>query len=276
MRAHPSLRFILFLLTYGKRSNEWIETTLEQNGLYRASDEYLDALRASLQFPVPYFPRDPTHKPSMDFLEGLGILDMHQQDPAVLRAGGILNNPPLRQQVEVGLLGQVEYSEIADRIGGRFSIALDEKHIERYAYYYYDVSALSMDEWAELLSANNAGYDKEVSLVCGPNMAMHRLGFQAVIETKTVMRKVQQELYYRFQEMAKRPSTRGNVHALGTLARTMIKVDERLSQSDIALREVIDQFKKFTMQQDEDKVASIADVAKTGSFSGSDGEVEHG
>ena len=276
MRAHPSKRFILFLLTYGSRTNDWVEATLEQNSLYMAGEDYLDALRDTMNPPMPFFPRDPTHKPSMDYLDELGVKDMHAQDPTVLRAGAILSNPPLRQQIEVALLGQVDHHEIAERVGGRFNIALDEKHIERYSYYYYDISALSMEEWSELLVANNDGYDKEVSLICGPNMAMHRLGFQAVIETKTVMRKVQQELYFRFQEMAKRPSTRGNVHALGTIARTMIKVDERLSQSDIALREVIDQFKKFTMTQDDDKVADIKDVAKTGSFSGSDGEVDHG
>lgn len=277
---HPAEKYVIFMLTAyraKKHDNDWVRKRLAYYGLPGAEDDYLDQLRGRIDPPRPFYPKDLDHEPSRVFLESWGVSEMHEDTNVISRINSVLLNQMMRRQIEVCLLGNVPAQEISERISHRFELEVPPEVIRMYAYYYHDVKALSLGEWAEINHHYEDRHDREMALNCGPNMALHRLGFQAMIETKTIMRKFQQAMYFDFMALDRQPMSRQNVAMKVAIAKTAIKLDERLSQSDVALREVLDQFKKFQMQQDETKVASIEELTSQGSHSNSGAmEEDHG
>lgn len=277
---HPAEKFVVFLLTShraAKHDNDWVRKHLEYYGLPPADNDYLDQLRERLKPPRPFYPKDPDHEASARFLRSWGVEEMHRDGDDISKINALLLNHPLRRQVEILLLGGVPSQEISERLSTRFEIVLEPETVRLYAYYYHDVKALSLDEWAEVHHHYDDSHDREMAITCGPNMALHRIGFQAMIETKTIMRRIQQSLYFDFMAVDKMPINKTTVAMKTKIATAAIKVDERLSQSDVALRDVLDQFKKFQMKQDEAKVVSLDDLASQGSHSGTPQlEEDHG
>tara|TARA_Y100000310_G_C20516184_1_gene731317 strand:- start:468 stop:1013 length:546 start_codon:yes stop_codon:yes gene_type:complete len=168
------------------------------------------------------------------------------------------------------LLGRVAYPEIVSRLQGRFEVKLTEKAIQYYESFFYNVALLSFDEWSDFFAVHDSSsaFDRRVALSGGEGMALHRLGFKTIVESKTVMQTVQQELYFRFKDIARRPTSGGTVRMLNSTARTLVVVDARLKESDLALKEVIDQFRKFQMEHPDERVADVRQLAEQGGYSG--------
>jgi len=270
--SHPCLYFIRYLLCVGRTEDhdaKWVGDTLRLQGLYTVRDDLLAEIRSGMDFPKPFLPSNPEHKESMEFLERMGVKDMFYPTPEVAKATAILQQQALRENVEVALLGRIPHREIAGRMNTRFGCSLGEEDLASYEHFYYNVPLLSMTGWSEFLAEHQEDeYDRRVALHCGSNMALHRLGFKTTLESKQVLRKVQQQLYFRLVDLDRFPTTPDVVRMENALSRTLLSVDERLRESDLALKEVMDQFKRFQMERDNEKVADAHQLSSRGSLSG--------
>ena len=270
--AHPADKFLRYLLSVGRTDDhdyKWFESTVLRYDLYRVTLDEFEELRASMKFPVPFTPNRATHEPSMRFIKAQGIFNLFFPTEDTEAALSILGTPFLRQPLEILLLGRVPAKDAANRLQGMRNIRIRPGTIEEYEKLFFNVQGVSFDDWTRYNAEHNDSRpNREAALLHGPNMALHRLGFQTVIESKQIMKTAQQNLYFRLLEMRGKELTPDVMRMENSTVRTLLAVDARLKESDLALKEVLDNFKKFQQDQSRKKVASIEEIAGRGSYSG--------
>ena len=93
------------------------------------------------------------------------------------------------------------------------------------------------------------------------------LGIEKELDNKKIMLEVQRELYASFQETKSMPLSHKKVEMLGTLARSLARIDERVQAGDTALQETLKKFEKFKVVSNRSQLPTLHDLAKQGSVS---------
>ncbi len=275
MIRHPSELFLKFLLTSENpqaREDSWILYYVEQLGFPRPDPMYLTWLRSAItpKIPQDFQPRNRYHRESVRFLKEENIYSLHNPDSATQDCLKILTNLRARPIIEDLLLGRVDPKDVAKKVNARLQEFFTADVIESYAHYFWNVSLLTVDDWAVMLKA--VDYRREHTLAIlqvGPAMALHKHGFQQQIDSKTVLREIQETLYFDFRDWKAQPRSIARTKALTVIARTAVSIDERLSEADSALKESLAAFERFRMRQNENGVKGLHELAPGGNYSAS-------
>jgi DNA/RNA-binding domain of Phe-tRNA-synthetase-like protein len=275
MIRHPSENFLKFLMTsssQGAGDDNWVKNTVYSLGFPMPDKAYVAWLRQDLftRVPVNFQPQNRYHRDSVRFMRAEGIYALHQPDKGAREAAILVTNLRARPIVENLLLGRMDAKEIAKKTNQRLAEFHTAEGIEAYGRYYWNVSLLRVEDWAKLLEDYEIQRQQALSIVQGgAAMALHKMGFQQQIESKTMLKEMMEGLFFDFREWKNMPLSASKTKAITTIARTAAAVDEQLSQADSAMKESLKAFEQFRMKHAEQMVPDVRSIATAGNYTGS-------
>lgn len=275
MIRHPSENFIKSLMVsshVNAGDSNWVASVIEQMGWPRPAVDYLTWLRNDLNSRIPtgFCTDNRYHQPSIRFLRKEGIHGLFFSEKAEVEASNLIVNLRARPMIEQLLLGRVTDTEIAKKVNSRLSSHISAAAVERYHHYYWKVELLRVEDWALLYENNNEAKENALAIAhVGPSLAFHKLGFQQNIDSKSMLRIMQEGLFFDFMQWKAQPLSPERTKALTANARTAVMVDEQLASSDSALKDSLKAFEQFRMKHGEIKVPDVLDIAPGGNFTGS-------
>jgi hypothetical protein len=113
-------------------------------------DWYLDRLRTILVAPVPFYPRDGKHKPSMKFLLAHGLHDFFYPDNAMREAFRLLETPKAKEWIEAMIYSNVPFEDIADQLTRLRGQRCTAEVAKRYKDMFCNTELLDSQELREL------------------------------------------------------------------------------------------------------------------------------
>lgn len=275
MPRHPSENFVKYLMTSGHQAsadNEWIRLMLVSLNYPPPDNAYLIWLRNDLESKIPadFRPQDRFHTDSRKFMRAEGIFGFHQQTKEVKEANDIVLNNRARAVIESLLLGRLEPRDIAKKVNARFCTFYTEEGVDAYRHYYWQVGIMRVEDWMVLLPNQTDDLQRQniisISQV-GASMALHKTGIQQQIDSKSMLRAMQESLYFDFKEWQAKKHGSERTKSLTSIAKAAVMVDEQLSQSDSALKDSLKAFEQFRMETEKVAVPDLRSLAPAGNFS---------
>lgn len=273
MPRHPSENFIKYLMTSGHQNatnDNWIQMMITSLNYPTPDPSYLLWLRNDLasKTPTDFRPHDRYHSESRKFLKSEGIFGFHQQSKEVKEANEIVLNYVVRSMTESLLLGRLEPKDIARKINARFGTFYTEEGVNAYRHYYWQVGIMRVEDWAALPDDINKNNILAISQA-GAAMALHKTGMQQHIDSKSMLRTMQESLYFDFVEWRTKKHSSERTKSMTSIAKAAVMVDEQLSQSDSALKDSLKAFEQFRMETERVAVPDVRSLAPGGNFSNS-------
>lgn len=233
---------------------------------------YLTWLRNDLNSKIPadFRPQDRFHTESRKFMKSEGIFGFHQQTKEVQEANTIVMNYQVRSMVEALLLGRLEARDVAKKVNTRFATFHTEGGIDAYRHYYWQVSIIRVEDWMTLLPNPTDDIQRQGIVAIaqvGASMALHKTGLQQQIDSKSMLRSMQESLYFDFREWQAKKHGSERTKSLTSIAKAAVMVDEQLSQSDSALKDSLKAFEQFRMETERIAVPDVRSIAPGGNFS---------
>lgn len=271
MPRHPSENFIKYLITSGHQSaqdNEWLQMMVTALNYPYPDPVYLNWLRndISSKIPTDFRPDDRFHTESRKFLRSEGIFGFHQQTREVKEAYGIVLNYPIRAMIEALLMGRLGAQDIAKKVNTKFGTFYTEEGVDAYRHYYWQVGIMRVEDWMALPDDINKQNILAI-FQAGPAMALHKTGIQQQIDSKSMLRSMQEALYFDFMEWRTKKHGGERTKSLTNIAKAAVMVDEQLSQSDSALKDSLKAFEQFRMETERVAVPDVRSLAPGGNFS---------
>ena len=263
MSRHPSEFFVKYLLTLPDTSGEldWVNAQLKRMGLPRMEvEDYENLLGRFATFPG-FNPRRPDHARSMVFLRKEKIHGLHYPDKSTTLCRFILGHVGVRDMVETLLLGTHTPAVIARTVNRKFDKSLvTAAAVDCYRHYFWNTDLLTRDEWAWRLHGQKGTPGRRAALLGGRDVAMFKVGVQRQIESREILQRIQMGLYQSWLEIEPQATGMDKVEMQCNIANAMTRVDERLSQSDIAMQEVLERFDRFRMASDPTPTPSVDEL----------------
>lgn len=148
----PAEFYIKYLVCHPDRLTiDVIKERLLDEGLDYVSMPYLDALRAKVVPPKPFYPDDQNHTPSRNFIIGMGINRLFQPDVAAKMALKVLDTPRAKEFMEAMLLVNAPTSAIATFITSSRGVYCTAEAVDVYAHYFWNVNLLDSTQMRLLL-----------------------------------------------------------------------------------------------------------------------------
>lgn len=252
--------------------NEWIRMMVTSLNYPSPDPAYLHWLRNDLNSKIPaeFRPSDRFHTESRKFLRSEGIFGFHQQTREVKEANDIVLNYRVRSLAESLLLGRIESRDVAKKINTRLGTFYTEEGVDAYRHYYWQVGIMRVEDWMAILPNPTDDLNRQnivaISQV-GASMALHKTGIQQQIDSKSMLRSIQEVLYFDFMEWRTKKHGGDRTKAMTGIAKAAVMVDEQLSQSDSALKDSLKAFEQFRMETEKVAVPDVRSLAPSGNFS---------
>ena len=251
---------------------------LDQYGFLEPQQNYLGFLRqelASTPPPNPFDPFNKLHRPSMQYLRDQQVYEMFFATPGVQEAMGYLTDPSKRMQVEQIIMSRLDIRSVAAKINKRHGWFLTEDGITSYRHYFWNLKLLTFDQWGRYLYERSSLYDRYMGLLqASKELALFHLRIEQVLESKAMIKRVQEIAYFAVEEVSNVPGVRADkVKAIGILGKTVTDCHNALSTSDMALSGVLKEFERFRMDHPLTSPPTIHQLSPGGNFTGSGVEV---
>jgi hypothetical protein len=272
MIRHPSENFIKYLMTSSNpqaQQDSWVVTMLVSLGYPRPDQDYITWVRAEVdeRKPLNFQAINRYHRDSVKFMRSEGIYALHNPDKSAKEAHLIVTNLRARPIIESLLLGRMEPKEIAKKINTRLGEFFTAEGIESYKHYYWNTDLLSVEDWSQLLADYDVQRQNTLAILqVGPSMALHKMGFQQLLDSKTILRDMLEGLYFDFREWKTKDHGINRTRSMTAIAKAATMLDTQLSQSDSALKDSLRAFEQFRMQHAKVTVPGLRDVAPEGNY----------
>ncbi len=275
MIRHPSENFIKYLMTSGHQQagdDNWVTWMVTNLGYPAPRADYLQWLRTDISMKVPtdFDPNNRYHRASRQFMKEEGITGIHLRDKSVGEANSIVTNLRNRFIIEQLLLGRLEPKDVAKKVNTKLATFYTADGIEAYRHYYWQVGILRVEDWAVLLEQYDQAKQNTLAIVqVGASMALHKTGIQQAIDSKSMLRTMQEALFFDFQEWKTKKHGSERTKALAALAKSAVLVDTQLSQADSAMKDSLKAFEQFRMETEKKAVPGMDQIAPGGNYTGS-------
>lgn len=260
---HPSQYFIRWLVVQGhafEATNEQLKT----NGLPEMPprmEESFYALTDTIwgQLPKDLNLNDPKHKPSVDFLREQEIYNLAHPDKYSIFALRILECGPAKRDIILALLGRLKKSEIVIIANEVHELDINEKTVNAFAHYYFNVKLLTLTEWSQLMpSFAFQDTDQYLSaLHGGPVVAAYRLNKAKNVSIRDTMQTAVEALYATLSEIRNWPATVDKVKILAETVGALSKAHMVMNTSDQELATVAKELKQFKISRNANKPISL-------------------
>lgn len=270
---HPSEYWLKFLLISdpGMLDAELLYE-LQMNAFLPPPTEYLAFLRKRItQPPLEFNPYNKLHRPSVRYLRKEGVYDLFYPSDDVRSAEQIVHQVFVREQVEQVILARLKMKDMARRLNQKHAWSLTEGCLQAYQHFFWNRDLLSFDEWGRFLYGRTMMYERYMTMLQGTaDLALFHLRLDAVVDSKSMISRVQSIAFNTLEEVNTKPGTGPDkVKAITMLGKTVIDAHVALSTSDMQIKEVLSQFDKFRMGNPEKAVTPLHLLAPRGNHSGS-------
>jgi len=214
--------------------------------------------------PGDYFPDNPHHKKSKEYLKYHRIFDMWYPTKEVRESNLILSDLFLREKIEPLMLSTITPSSIIRKVRKYTSISLTVGGIGAYGHYYWNRNLMSKGEWLDFLRYRTGKNPYIQSLVISPDVAPQHLpwivgvsGPKKVFNTAEAASRIGQIAFKHALELENQPASFKTTSALRNCMSTLKDADEIMRRSDAMLQDVLNQFQKFRMRLDDAEVIDV-------------------
>lgn len=276
---HPARFYILYLLSRRQyRVQDILIELLRQNfPIPREEYEYATfqrqilAAQQQLQFPAGYNPRKRDHAATAAWLQHHRIFDMWAMGPDIVSACDILDQPSLRREVEIMLLGPLRYGDIAKRIAalhGFDPAVMNAAVIRNYSHYFWNMEALSMQKWPSLLYGMPSA-DDYVAVLAAPrsqvgaalSVYVATRGGSGIPKETVMFRHVRDSCFMEFIKVtATRYPGMQKSTAMQGLVSSLIQAQEQVDMRRGGSAELLDELRRMETRFDERKLTSAEEL----------------
>jgi hypothetical protein len=268
---HPSEAFIkyLFIRDAGV-SDANVEKALLDYGCLTPDQRYYGFLRQRLgqAMPPAFNPLDRSNRESVRYLRDQGVYEFFYPTPASQEAWQILTDPEKRLVVEQALMSRLDKKGVAKKINIKNNWLLTEDGLAAYQDMFWNVKGLTFDEWGRFLYGRTARYEQHMTLLtASPQLALYHLRIEQALDSKKMIQRAMEINFYTLEEVAQKPGTGPDkVKAVTMLTKGLVECRRELSTSDMALKDVLQQFERFRMNHPESIPPDIRKLASGGDF----------
>lgn len=279
---HPAINMIKALVVRDRAISDGnIQKQLEDWGMLSADPTMLPFVRAELP-PAPqgFDPGNRLHRPSVRFLRDHQLYEFFHPNDAMHQAMELLGNPEQRMAAEQILLARLDLKIACKRVNEKHNWHLTEDGLKMYRHFFWNVAALTFDEWGRFLHGRTAMYERFMGLLTAPpKLAFYHLRLEQQVESKRMIQDVQTIAYKTLLEVDEKPGvTVDKVKSIALLGKVVLEAHIALSTSDMALKDTLKQFEQWRLQHPQGMPSSIGELAPRGNFSksGLDPEKQNG
>jgi hypothetical protein len=270
---HPADNYLKSLIVRDRAVTDGdLQRMLEEASFLTADPTYLPLLRGTIPEEPPGFqPGNRGHRASVRFLRELKIYELFHPTEPMREAFEILSQPEKRRTVEQVLLARLDLKILANKVNAKHNWHLTADGMRIYQHYFWNVPAMTFDEWGRYLYNRSGLYDTYMSLLlASPMLAFYHLRLDQQIESKRMIQDVERIAHSTLLEVYERPGSHiDKAKSIKLLGTTLIQAHEALSTSDMALKEVMKQFEHWRMEHPQIQPPSVKQLtAGGGSFSG--------
>lgn len=270
---HPGESYIRYLLIREPTiTDAQVQKDLEDWGFLTADPLLLPIMRQEIGTPPAGFqPANRVHRPSVRYLREQKVYEMFHPNDAMHEALGILSEPEQRMAVEQILLARLDLKIACKRVNEKKGWHLTEDGLKLYRHYFWDVGSMTFDEWGRFLFGRTSQYERYMGLLTAPpKLAFYHLRLDQQIESKNMIKRVQEIAYFALEEIDQKPGVSiDKVKSINLLGKVVIEAHAALSTSDMALKDTLKQFEQWRMEHPQLLPPSLASLAPAGNFSGS-------
>ncbi len=276
LNKHPAEFFIRYLLLRNPSATDAaLIKILDDWGFLQPSSQYWVFLRQRIgPLPEGFDPANRLHRESMKLIRDNQVYDMFYATEAVEQAWSILADPNQRLIIEQALMARLDFKSAAQKLNKKHNWFLTAEGLQTFYHFFWNVKLLTFDEWGRFLYGRTSLYDRHMALLqAPPQLAYFHLRLDQVVESKRMIQRVQEIAYNMIEEVNLRPGIGPDkVKAVGLLGKVVIEAHNSLSTSDMALKDVLQQFERFRMEHPLKSPPDIRQLAPSGNYSGSGSE----
>lgn len=273
LNKHPAEMYIRYLILKDPGATDAVLCkTLDDWGFLQPSQTFWGFMRQKLSNrPAGFDPVNRLHMPSMKFLRDMQVYDLFHPDAASEEAWTILSDPNQRFLVEQILMSKIDLKIAAQKMNKKYNFFMTADGLQSFYHFFWNVKLLTFDEWGRFLYGRTAMYERHMALFqAPPSLAFFHLRLDQSLESKKMIQRVQEIAYHTVEEVSTKPGTTPDkVKAIALLGKIVIEAHNALSTSDMALKDVLQQFERFRMKHPEDMPPDIHMLAPGGNYSGS-------
>lgn len=278
LNKHPAEHYIRYLVLRDPAATDATHIkNLEDWGFLQPSQTYWGFMRQKLnEHPPAFDPANRLHMPSMKFLRDMKVYDLFFPSEATEEAWTILSNPDQRYLVEQALMARLDLKSTAQKLNKRYGLFLTSDGLQAFNHFFWNVKQMTFDEWGRFLYGRSALYERHMALLQGPpSLAYFHLRLEQSIESKRMIQRVQEIAFHTVEEVnTKAGTTQDKVKTIALLGKIVIEAHNALSTSDMALKDVLQQFERFRMTHSEGTPPAIHALAPAGNYSESGAKEE--
>lgn len=269
----PSEYYVRFLISAQDsaeniNANEIVQA-LDSLGLDGFSASYVrEVAETMLPRPLTYDPGNFRDTHTTAYLKQHKIFDMWRMGRGVRESQLILIDQVLREKLEPLLLSSMGHSFIARKLRRYTSIALTPEGVSAFGHYFWNRGLLTQPQWMEYLKGKTFVNAYIQGLMLSPDVVGQHLPYAVGItgpgkdfNSAEAASRIGQIAYKHALELEHCPATLEVTMAVKNCMTTVMKADELMRRSDVALRDVLRQFEKFRMRVDDTKVEGMEQLA---------------
>lgn len=157
IRRSPAEAYLRYLVLHPKKyTNAQIIEICQFAQVDYLGPWYLDRLRAQLTPPKPFFPFDPDHPASRNFLLRNSLAPLFTPDDAGRKAFKILELPRVKEFVEASLISNAPVNAIAYMATRQHRFVCSPQVIDRFAAFFWDLTLVDSSELRGILQLRYA------------------------------------------------------------------------------------------------------------------------
>lgn len=276
---HPARYYILYLLSQRRfHPQEIISDLLRQNMPVPQDEKRLSVFtqsialaQQSLAFPPNYRPYDLTHRPTVEWLNKMRILDLWAREPHAMFATDLLDQPELRRELEVMLLGPLDFADIAKRLAILHRLDRDVMNVSTvryFAHYYWNPEAVPSSKWPEYIGLIPSNLDYEVAYKAPRNQVGAALSVYVAtkgaggVPKETVMFRVARDTC--FMEFLQVSATRfpgmQKATAMQSLVNALIASQEQVDMRRGGSAELLDELRRMETRFDPKRLTNVEEL----------------
>lgn len=255
----PSEYYVKYLCSQPGTVVAQVQKLLAESGIgsFLPSSSYVEDIWKKIQnnLPINYNPRDPTHKPTQDFLKAHGIRGMWHPTHAVREATDLFSNGPVRQIIESLMLTGLDDSRIALVLTSTANVGVTPNAIAEYRHFFWNTQLLSYQEWTEYLTKPSVEPVRLAALRAPRNMdgvklTLYKLNIMPkALDKRDVFSSIRDIGFMNFLEANGFPQGFRKAEMLSNYAGLIKGAQQQLDEYDAGEQDVIhDFYKRMTMK----------------------------
>ncbi len=276
---HPARYYIFWLFAQRRfkakevlaqlvRMNMPVPRDMKELDLFQ---EALDRVQAEMRFPPGFNPGNVMHIPTAEWLRDHRIYDIAAREPNVTYAFDLLDQPSIRRELEIMLLGPLAYGDIAKRLTdlhGLDPVTMNASTVRYYAHYFWNPEALSMQKWPAMLQAMPFSEDYFSVFLApksqvGAAMSVYiaTRGGSGVPKEQTMFRYVRDTCFMEFIKVSamRYPGMQKTV-AMQGLVNALISSQEQVDMRRGGSAELLDELRRLETKYDEKHLTAAEEL----------------